>query len=458
MYPDNDVAGGSRLYSVRNGSTRIDAFDELSHTATAALRAFCRRLGAPHLFDEVLLPTAQDGESQLFAAVRDRPWPPWGVGARHVMAICQIQAIADRSYAVSPVYVTDEDVTNVGLIMALYKEVLESVAHTEDAEINYLVAEGSVLAAQVLTSVGFRQSEDVFLTERARYYTYRAPVRALLKALGLSDVETPDILSHTLPPAALQSNALFHHTVYLGSRADWAIDRGLPEIIQLVRGGHAGKPGGVPSGTGRFGYPDEIINPADWFFVTLENFLGDARRMVLEHALKREQDFKPSMVTRDERDGVDQRFRRSKTLDDLGDVDRLFTGKLKEALAPAMAKLKLPAFPVGRVEMQMTASGDGDYFRIHRDGDLNSTRQISFVYFFHNEPRRFSGGEVRIFDAASIEGRSVPTDRSQILSPRQDVMVFFPSQNEHEVLPVRVPSRAFADSRFTLNGWIHAAT
>jgi Rps23 Pro-64 3,4-dihydroxylase Tpa1-like proline 4-hydroxylase len=35
--------------------------------------------------------------------------------------------------------------------------------------------------------------------------------------------------------------------------------------------------------------------------------------------------------------------------------------------------------------------------------------------------------------------------------------VFFPSQSEHEILPVRVPSRAFGDGRFTVNGWIHRA-
>jgi Rps23 Pro-64 3,4-dihydroxylase Tpa1-like proline 4-hydroxylase len=36
-----------------------------------------------------------------------------------------------------------------------------------------------------------------------------------------------------------------------------------------------------------------------------------------------------------------------------------------------------------------------------------------------------------------------------------DSIVFFPSSTEHEVLRVRVPSRAFADGRFTITGWIH---
>ncbi|MGB8690572.1 MAG: proline hydroxylase, partial [Microcoleus sp.] len=32
--------------------------------------------------------------------------------------------------------------------------------------------------------------------------------------------------------------------------------------------------------------------------------------------------------------------------------------------------------------------------------------------------------------------------------------VFFLSRYMHEVLPVSCPSKAFADSRFTINGWV----
>lgn len=44
-----------------------------------------------------------------------------GVGARDVTVACQVQTITEDSYDVSPVYVTDEDLTNVGLMGALGK-------------------------------------------------------------------------------------------------------------------------------------------------------------------------------------------------------------------------------------------------------------------------------------------------------------------------------------------------
>jgi hypothetical protein len=456
---DADSNPGSRrkvapFFGSRNEATRIDVFEELSPTALAALRSFCRRLGAAHLVDEVLLPTLEEGDSRVFAAVRDRPWPPWGIGARHVSALCLIQAIADESYAVSAVYVADEDATNVGLMAAVYKEVLESLVVSPRAEINYLVAEGSIVADHLLTSLGFRRYEDVFLSEDARYYTYRISVPKLLQSLGLENVATPDLLAHDVPAAVLERNTLFHQTMFLGARAELA--GSAAEILRPPRGGHAGKPGGVPKGTGRWGH-DPVFDPAELYFVTLENFLADARTRLLDHVVSHEGAFRPSGVVHGANAVVDERMRRSKTLDDLGPFAPVFAEKIKEVLAPVLSRLKLPSFPLGEIELQITASGDGDYFRMHRDGDETSTRVLSFVYFFHREPRRFSGGELRIFDAQRVEGKSVPTDRAQLLSPRQDVIVFFPSENEHEILPVRVASRAFGDSRFTVNGWIHRA-
>ena len=64
------------FYGERNEITRIDVFEEVDTLAEAALRSFFRRLGASHLLDEVVLPLLGEGDSQIVAAVRDRPRPP----------------------------------------------------------------------------------------------------------------------------------------------------------------------------------------------------------------------------------------------------------------------------------------------------------------------------------------------------------------------------------------------
>jgi Rps23 Pro-64 3,4-dihydroxylase Tpa1-like proline 4-hydroxylase len=80
---------------------------------------------------------------------------------------------------------------------------------------------------------------------------------------------------------------------------------------------------------------------------------------------------------------------------------------------------------------------------------------MTFVYFFHREPRQFEGGELRLHDSRRKTERSFGTDGYQAIVPQQNQIVFFPCAVRHEITAVECPSRAFADSRFTLNGWLH---
>lgn len=445
------------FFDVGNQSCRIDVFDELSGQALAALRQFTRRLGAPHLVDEVFLPTLAEGDCQLVAAVRDRPWPPWGLGAREIVALCMTHSVAEGSFAVSPVYALSSELNNIGMLSAVYKEALDQLAVHPNAEVCYLAAEDSTLGDHVLKRAGFDRSEDVFVTWQARYNTYRAPAQKVLAALSLDRSSTPELLAHTMEPVALAEQALFHQTVYAGTVAEWTATEGArAELISLVRGGHAGKPGGVPGGSGRWEW---AVDPEVRFAVSVNNLLGPTREKLLEFVLAAQQRFQPATVVMagDEKTQLNERIRRAQTLDDLGPLGDQFKKALMEHLEPALKRLNHPGFPMGRVEMQITASGNGDYFRLHADSDAKSTREISFIYYFHREPRRFSGGELRLYQSRLLDGRLIPADHPQTLSPRQDMLLLFPSANDHEVLPVRVPSEAFADSRFTVNGWIHRA-
>ena len=82
------------------------------------------------------------------------------------------------------------------------------------------------------------------------------------------------------------------------------------------------------------------------------------------------------------------------------------------------------------------------------------SRHLTFVYFLHREPRQFEGGELRIHDAHLEAGRYVSEGSYQTVVPQQNQIVFFPCELLHEITPVNCPSGQFADSRFTLNGWL----
>jgi Rps23 Pro-64 3,4-dihydroxylase Tpa1-like proline 4-hydroxylase len=162
-------------------------------------------------------------------------------------------------------------------------------------------------------------------------------------------------------------------------------------------------------------------------------FLGGRRQELLDYVLAQESQFSAATVSIGNGRAVVEGVRRARVLDTLGPFEETFLQRLRQIV------------PLGRFEYQVAASNDGDYFRAHIDGGPDDTREITFVYFLHSEPRRFSGGELTI--------RS-----STVVQPQGDSLVLFPSCSVHEVLPIRVPSGAFADSRFTVNGWIHRHT
>jgi len=155
---------------------------------------------------------------------------------------------------------------------------------------------------------------------------------------------------------------------------------------------------------------------------------------------------------------VDYDQRRSRVLMDLGGHERMIVDRLLMTCLPrVLQKWGRDPFPITRIESQTTASNHGDFFCCHSDNgaEVVATREITFVYFFHREPKQFSGGDLRIYDSRRENNNYVPTANYRTLVPEQNQLVLFASGLSHEITPVDCPSGQFADSRFTVNGWIH---
>jgi len=189
--------------------------------------------------------------------------------------------------------------------------------------------------------------------------------------------------------------------------------------------------------------------------VVLDEFLAPHELdELVAYALEHEAEFQSSEVISPDGDPgvIDYDHRRSRVLMDLGKHQEVILERIRCVLPRVLEQLGVEEFPTTHVEAQITASNEGDFFRAHSDDaqETIATRRITFVYFFHREPRPFEGGELRVHDAGNDLGRGYQT-----IVPQQNQIVFFPCSALHEINPVRCPSRAFADSRFTLNGWLH---
>jgi len=193
--------------------------------------------------------------------------------------------------------------------------------------------------------------------------------------------------------------------------------------------------------------------------VVLDEFLAPQEleqltRFTLEH----EADFQTSEVLSPQAEGgmVNYDHRRSRVLMDLGHHQDLMLERIQTVLPEVLKKFDMDEFSPAAVEAQITASNDGDFFHFHSDNgsDRVASRYLTFVYFFHREPQPFEGGELRVHDA-HLEGNEYVSEGSyQSIVPRQNQIVFFPCQLMHEITEVKCPSQRFADSRFTVNGWL----
>jgi SM-20-related protein len=197
--------------------------------------------------------------------------------------------------------------------------------------------------------------------------------------------------------------------------------------------------------------------------VVLDEFLAPQELdELVNYALQHEAEFQSSAVVSPSGDpgAIDYDHRRSRVLMDLGKHEQIILERIRGVLPRVQEQLGVEEFPITHVEAQVTASNDGDFFGAHSDDSQETiaSRRITFVYFFHREPRPFEGGELRLHDSRGSEHRgagSYQTGSYQTIVPQPNQIVFFPCSVLHEITAVECPSRAFADSRFTLNGWLH---
>ena len=193
--------------------------------------------------------------------------------------------------------------------------------------------------------------------------------------------------------------------------------------------------------------------------VVLDEFLAPQElEQLTRFTLEQEKQFRTSEVISPMNEGgvVNYEHRRSRVLMDIGSYQELLLSRIKSVLPQVLEQLDMEEFTIAGEEVQITASNDGDFFRFHSDNgnDSVTSRYLTFVYFFHREPRPFDGGELRIHDARLEGGEYVSEGSYQAIAPQQNQIVFFPCEMLHEITPVKCPSGQFADSRFTLNGWL----
>jgi predicted 2-oxoglutarate/Fe(II)-dependent dioxygenase YbiX len=185
----------------------------------------------------------------------------------------------------------------------------------------------------------------------------------------------------------------------------------------------------------------------------LTGWLGEPQAArLMAYSLAAEARFVPTKLNDNGAGRLDDVVRHSCVLKNLG----AFAGPLRRKALALQAGLEtafdMTHAPPNSTQMEIVAHGDGAFYRPHTDtytGDEytpGGRRRLTMVYYFHRQPRRFTGGRLRLFDLGG--------EQSIDVEPTHDSLLVFPSCARHEVETISCPDGAFADSRFAVNIWL----
>jgi Rps23 Pro-64 3,4-dihydroxylase Tpa1-like proline 4-hydroxylase len=179
---------------------------------------------------------------------------------------------------------------------------------------------------------------------------------------------------------------------------------------------------------------------------------------LLDYVALRQSDFTPAPMRMrgSGHDAIDLDRRDCLLLRDVGPVRAQIETFVRAVTPHALAQLGLIEPAVEPREFEISAHGDGGHFTSHVDTtDIpGRVRILSCVYYFAKTPRRFQGGDLRLFGFPDVRGGSSAAPTADVV-PETDSLVAFPSWLTHEVRPVQVPSKEWTDGRFAINCWIH---
>ena len=193
--------------------------------------------------------------------------------------------------------------------------------------------------------------------------------------------------------------------------------------------------------------------------IVIDNFLThDDHTALLAHALMSESDFTPTSIGSEPKSVVALDWRLSwKCQTGLGEAEQRISRTFVAAMPQIAAAIGMRPFALEKVEIELIAHRNGSFFNPHIDtlvdakpNQVRSDRAISIVYYLHNKPRGFSGGELVLYPLSVGEAK--------VIKPRDNRLVAFVSFLPHEVKPVAIPhGNAFRDARFAVNCWLYRA-
>ena len=192
-------------------------------------------------------------------------------------------------------------------------------------------------------------------------------------------------------------------------------------------------------------------------FVRMTNFLasGECDRL-LALGIAGQERFAPAKVGSEGRVRPKVRITLEADGRTMAEVTPRIAPKILSLVPEILVRLRMDGIGRYDVKLRMRVYIDGGFYVEHSDNNRSHLRRkISFVYFLHREPHRFSGGDLLLYDTSANTGAGSSKGFSRFV-PLRNSIVFFPSGCWHQVTPVQCGTDDFGDGRWVVNGHVTA--
>lgn len=207
------------------------------------------------------------------------------------------------------------------------------------------------------------------------------------------------------------------------------------------------------------------VKKTDWYapapFVRLKQPLSsDVADQLLQLAVQEKDCFRTAGMNSSSGTYTNTMQRDALVLYELADFRARFETIVKTQLPDVFRRLNIAPVEPTKIELKITNHLNGHFFRTHKDDERHEQesdyRVISFLFYFHQVPKAFCGGDLLLFDTNSVQESYKPIQFTRIPCDH-NTMVFFPSRCFHCVEPVRMDVSDFSFGRFAVGGHVRIA-
>lgn len=186
-------------------------------------------------------------------------------------------------------------------------------------------------------------------------------------------------------------------------------------------------------------------------FYIKHSLLGqEHEKLLLEFVAKNIESFKELGVFMNESNELmDSNIRQTKGLRGCDDIGRRVLSWIENNYKELCDFFNIPHSSLKFTPTEITICGNGDFGLAHKDSEQNS---LSFLYYFHNQPKSFSGGDLYIYDGDLQNDKSNHTYTK--VNIQSDMFLIFPSHYYHEITPVQCPDNNLLNGRMAFVGHI----